>query len=110
MRRLILLGAPGSGKGTQAKLLAERLGLVHLSTGDILRDEVRRRTQLGSQAKQYMNAGELVPDSLILDMIKTKLVLDSMNRGFIFDGFPRTCRRPKGLTGWRMKLVPGLIA
>jgi adenylate kinase len=94
---LILLGAPGSGKGTQAKLLAERLGLVHLSTGDILREEVRRGTQLGSQANQFMNAGELVPDVLILDMIKTKLVSESMNRGFIFDGFPRTVTQAEGL-------------
>ena len=99
MRLLILLGAPGSGKGTQAKLLAERLGLVHLSTGDILREEVRRGTQLGNQANQYMNSGELVPDGLILDMIKTKLVSDSMNRGFIFDGFPRTVTQAEGL-GW----------
>jgi adenylate kinase len=90
VRLLILLGAPGSGKGTQAKLLAARLGLVHLSTGDILREEVRRETQLGNQAKQYMNTGELVPDVLILNMIKTKLVSEGMNRGFILDGFPRT--------------------
>ncbi len=97
MKLLILLGAPGSGKGTQAKLLAERLGLAHLSTGDILREEIRRGTQLGNQASQYMNAGELAPDVLILDMIKTKLVFDSMNRGFIFDGFPRTATQAEGL-------------
>jgi adenylate kinase len=97
VRLLILHGAPGSGKGTQAKLLAERLGLVHLSTGDILREEVRRGTQLGNQANQYMNAGELVPDDLILNMIKTKLVLESMNKGFIFDGFPRTVTQAEGL-------------
>ena len=97
MRLLIVLGAPGSGKGTQAKLLAEYLGLVHLSTGDILRDEVRRETELGNQANQFMTAGELVPDALILDMIKAKLVLDSMTKGFIFDGFPRTVIQAKGL-------------
>jgi adenylate kinase len=97
VRLLVLLGAPGSGKGTQAKLLAERLGLVHLSTGDILREEVRRGTQLGNQANQYMNTGELVPDALILDMIKTRLVSDSMDRGFIFDGFPRTVTQAEGL-------------
>jgi len=97
VRLLILLGAPGSGKGTQAKLLAERLGLVHLSTGDFLREEVRRGTQLGNQANQYMNTGELVPDVLILDMIKTRLVSDGMNRGFIFDGFPRTVAQAEGL-------------
>lgn len=98
MRLLILLGAPGSGKGTQAKLLAESLGLVHLSTGDILREEVRRGTPLGNQAKQYMNSGELVPDVLILDMIKKRLVADGMDRGFIFDGFPRTVTQAEGLS------------
>jgi adenylate kinase len=92
-----MLGAPGSGKGTQAKLLAEYLDLAHLSTGDILRDEVRRETKLGNQANQFMAAGELVPDGLILDMIKAKLVLDSMTKGFIFDGFPRTTAQAKGL-------------
>ena len=95
MRLLILLGAPGSGKGTQAKLLADYLGLAHLSTGDILREEVRRGTQLGNQASQFMNAGDLVPDDLILDMIKTKLVFDGMNKGCIFDGFPRTVEQAK---------------
>jgi len=97
VRLLILLGAPGSGKGTQARLLAEYLGLVHLSTGDILRDEVRRKTQLGNQASQFMNAGELVPDELILNMIKTKLVFDNMTGGFVFDGFPRTVTQAKML-------------
>ncbi len=96
MRLLILLGAPGSGKGA-GKLLAEFMGLSHISTGDILRDEVRQGTQLGKRASQYMAAGELVPDALILDMIKTKLVLDSMTRGFIFDGFPRTVSQAEGL-------------
>ncbi len=97
MKRLILLGAPGSGKGTQAKLLAERLGLVHLSTGDILRDEVRRGTALGTKAKEFMDAGKLVPDSLILDTIKEKLGTDGMRAGFIFDGFPRTLPQAEGL-------------
>ena len=73
MKRLVLLGAPGSGKGTQAKLLAERLGLAHVSTGDILREEVRQRTPLGVKAKQFMDDGKLVPDGLILDMIRKKL-------------------------------------
>jgi adenylate kinase len=97
VRLLIILGAPGSGKGTQAKLLAEYLDLVHLSTGDILRDEVRRETELGNQANQFMVAGDLVPDGLILDMIKAKLILESMTKGFIFDGFPRTVAQAKGL-------------
>ncbi|MGB5139004.1 MAG: nucleoside monophosphate kinase, partial [Candidatus Zixiibacteriota bacterium] len=73
MKHLILLGAPGSGKGTQAKIMAERLEIAHLSTGDILRDEVRRGTELGNKAKEYMNAGKLVTDALILDMIEARL-------------------------------------
>jgi adenylate kinase len=95
--RLILLGAPGSGKGTQAKLLAERMGITHLSTGDILRAEVKNGTELGRKAKEYMNSGKLVPDSLILDMIKGKLASPELSNGFILDGFPRTVAQAEGL-------------
>jgi len=86
-RRIALLGPPGAGKGTQAKLLAERIGLVHLSTGDILREEVARGTALGQAAKGYMDKGKLVPDDLIVDMIRSPIVDAD---GFILDGFPRT--------------------
>jgi adenylate kinase len=96
-RLIILLGAPGSGKGTQAKLLAQRLGLVHLSTGDILREEMRLGTTLGTQAKQYMDAGKLVPDGLILGMIRTVLSSDTTKPGYILDGFPRTLAQATGL-------------
>jgi adenylate kinase len=90
MTRLIFLGAPGAGKGTQAQILAESLGIPHISTGDILRAEVKDQTELGLQAKSYMNKGELVPDSLILDMIRGRLSQsDAISAGWILDGFPR---------------------
>lgn len=96
-RIIILLGAPGSGKGTQAKMLARRLEMVHLSTGDILREEVRQGTPLGTQAKQFMEAGKLVPDDLILDMIRSTLKSTDAKNGFILDGFPRTLEQAEGL-------------
>jgi len=95
LTRIILLGAPGAGKGTQAKLLAaNNNGLAHLSTGDILRDEVTRDTELGRKAKGYMNRGDLVPDELIIDMIEGRLDEDG---GFILDGFPRTVTQAEAL-------------
>jgi adenylate kinase len=89
MTRLIFLGAPGAGKGTQAQILAQSCGIPHISTGDILRAEVKDATELGLQAKSYMNKGELVPDSLILDMIRGRLAQSDTNNGWILDGFPR---------------------
>ena len=89
MTRLIFLGAPGAGKGTQAQILAESCGIPHISTGDILRAEVKAETELGLQAKSYMNKGELVPDSLILDMIRGRLSQSDAGHGWILDGFPR---------------------
>ena len=94
LKRIVLLGPPGAGKGTQAKILAAQNGLVHLSTGDILRDEVARDTELGRKAKGYMNRGDLVPDQLIIDMIKGRLDGDD---GFILDGFPRTAPQAEAL-------------
>lgn len=91
-----MLGPPGSGKGTQAIRLAEKLGLKHLSTGDMLRSALKNETPLGLEAKGYMEAGDLVPDSLILDMIKETLESDA-GPGFIFDGFPRTIPQAEGL-------------
>jgi adenylate kinase len=89
MTRLIFLGAPGAGKGTQAQILAESCGIPHISTGDILRAEVSAQTNLGLQAKSYMDKGELVPDSLILDMIRGRLSQPDAAKGWILDGFPR---------------------
>lgn len=97
MIRIVLLGSPGSGKGTQARVLAQHLQLEHLSTGDILRDEVKLGTELGCKAKQCMEDGRLAPDSLILDMIRGKLISLGAERGFILDGFPRTLAQAEGL-------------
>lgn len=88
--RLIFLGAPGSGKGTQAKLLSQRLGIPQISTGEMLREAVRAGTPLGRQAKAIMEAGELVPDDVIVGLIRERLGAPDARRGFILDGFPRT--------------------
>src|SRR5687767_216014 len=87
---VILFGPPGAGKGTQGALLAERLGLLRLSTGDVLRDAVRRGTAMGQEAQRYMNAGELVPDEVILGIVRDYLAGEAAGTGVIFDGFPRT--------------------
>ncbi len=89
MTRLIFLGAPGAGKGTQAQILAKSAKIPHISTGDILRAEVKGQTDLGLKAKSYMDKGELVPDSLILDMIRARLGQSDASTGWILDGFPR---------------------
>ena len=87
---LILLGAPGTGKGTQAKLLAEKRGWLHLSTGDMLRENVAQGTELGKAAKEYMDAGRLVPDDLIINMLLARIERPDVDAGLILDGFPRT--------------------
>ena len=87
---ILILGAPGSGKGTQGKLLAERLGLPKITTGDILRQAVSDRSDLGQQARKYMDAGQLVPDAIILDLIKRELDRPEAAGGAVLDGFPRT--------------------
>lgn len=89
MTRLIFLGPPGAGKGTQAQVLANLLQIPHISTGDILRDNVTRQTDLGQKAQSYMDQGELVPDQLILDMIQARLSQQDASSGWILDGFPR---------------------
>lgn len=87
---LLLLGAPGSGKGTQGERLAQRLGIPRISTGDILRAAVKEATPLGKQAQEYMDTGKLVPDALILDLINQELAKPEAKDGAILDGFPRT--------------------
>jgi adenylate kinase len=94
---LVFLGPPGSGKGTQAVRLSEKLGLVHLSTGDVLRGAVRQGSDLGKKAEGYMKSGELVPDELIIAMIEDLLASGKLNDGFILDGFPRTIPQAEGL-------------
>jgi len=87
---IVLLGPPGSGKGTQAKMIAEKYSVVHISTGDILRENVRNGTELGVEAKKFMEAGKLVPDSLLIDIIKDRLAKDDVKSGWMLDGYPRT--------------------
>ena len=94
---LILLGPPGAGKGTQAKNMTVDYEIPQISTGDILRGEVSDGTDLGKNAKSYMDAGDLVPDELILEMVKFRLAKDDCNKGFILDGFPRTIPQAEGL-------------
>lgn len=86
---LVLLGAPGAGKGTQAQRLVAEFGVAHISTGDLLRAAVKGGTELGVQAKKFMDAGELVPDQLVIDLVKERLAADDAQKGFILDGFPR---------------------
>ena len=88
--RLVLLGAPGSGKGTQAALLKERLGRAHVSTGDIFRKNLKEETPLGILARSYMDKGALVPDEVVLKMVSGRLLEPDMKAGFLLDGFPRT--------------------
>lgn len=87
---IVLLGAPGAGKGTQAAKLVEEFGVAHISTGDILRAAVSAGTPLGLEAKTYMDAGELVPDSVVIGLVKDRLGEEDAQKGFILDGFPRT--------------------
>lgn len=86
---IVLLGAPGAGKGTQAQRLVADYGYAHISTGDLLRAAVKAQSELGKKAKQYMDAGQLVPDSLVVDLVKERLAQDDAKDGFILDGFPR---------------------
>jgi len=94
--RIVLLGAPGAGKGTQCKSLVERYGLIHLSSGDILRQERAANTDLGQKAKAYMDSGELVPDEIIIEMM-VKAIGNAPDAGFILDGFPRTVNQAEEL-------------
>lgn len=97
MLNLVIFGPPGSGKGTQAEKLIEKYKLVHISTGDILRSEVAAQTKLGIEAKKIMDAGELVPDNIVIGMIHKKLEEHKDGPGFIFDGFPRTVEQAREL-------------
>ena len=86
---IVLLGAPGAGKGTQAQRLVADYGVAHISTGDLLRAAAKAQSELGVAAKKYMDAGELVPDQLVIDLVKERLAADDAQKGFILDGFPR---------------------
>lgn len=95
---IILLGSPGSGKGTQAKVLSQKLGLFHVSTGDIFREELANKTPLGQEVSKYLAAGRLVPDKLVLEVLKARLSKE--NRGMLFDGVPRTVDQAEGMDSW----------
>ena len=93
--RLLLIGAPGAGKGTQATLLAERFGIAHISSGDLLRQHVREQTSLGRKIKSYVDNGDLVPDGVVMDMLRKPVVAASEASGYVLDGFPRTVEQAK---------------
>ena len=95
--RLLLIGPPGVGKGTQAKFLVERFNIPQISTGDMLRENVRHKTELGNEAQALMQTGKLVPDTVILNMMKARLAKDDCSQGYILDGFPRTIPQAEGL-------------
>jgi adenylate kinase len=108
--RLVLLGAPGAGKGTQAKKLIEKYGIPQVSTGDILRQSVADGTPLGKEAKSYMDKGELVPDSVVLGLVEERLQADDARKGYILDGFPRNTAQAEALDGMLEKLAMPITA
>ncbi len=95
--KIIMLGAPGAGKGTQAKKIADRYGIPHISTGDIFRANIKNDTELGKKAKSYMDAGNLVPDSLTLELVMDRIHQADCQNGYVFDGFPRTIPQAEAL-------------
>ena len=96
--KIIMLGAPGAGKGTQAKKIAEKYGVPHISTGDIFRANIKNQTELGMKAKSYMDQGALVPDELTLELIMDRFTNDDCKNGYVLDGFPRTIPQAEALT------------
>ncbi len=95
--RLILIGPPGGGKGTQSKYLIDQFDIPQISTGDMLRRNINNNTSMGKEAQKFMNSGQLVPDSIILDMMQKRLTEQDCNNGYILDGFPRTIPQAEGL-------------
>ena len=102
--KLILLGAPGAGKGTQAANICAKYGIPAISTGDALRAAIKEGTQLGLEAKSYMDAGKLVPDEVVIGLIKEKLASDACKNGFILDGFPRSIPQAEALDAMGIKM------
>lgn len=95
--RVILLGPPGAGKGTQAKLISEKFSIPHISTGDIFRANIKEKTPLGIEAKRYIDNGQLVPDEVTIGIVKDRLTKDDCDNGFLLDGFPRTVAQAEAL-------------
>jgi len=102
--RLLLIGPPGGGKGTQAKFLVDYFTIPQISTGDMLRENVHNKTRLGKEARKFMKAGKLVPDSVILDMMKNRITENDCIKGYILDGFPRTIPQAEGLDQLLIKM------
>jgi adenylate kinase len=98
--RVVMIGPPGAGKGTQARLLGERFGVPQISTGDMLREAQRAGTSLGREAQRYMDDGKLVPDEIVIGLVEQRLGADDARRGFILDGFPRTVAQARWLDGY----------
>ena len=94
---ILIIGPPGVGKGTQAKLIKNKLGLVHLSTGELLRKEIKSKSKVGTISKGFIDKGEFIPDDIMLEIINKKITKDSCSKGYLFDGFPRTIPQAKGL-------------
>ncbi|OOB75451.1 adenylate kinase, partial [Clostridium haemolyticum] len=101
--RMILLGPPGAGKGTQAKLISEKYSIPHISTGDIFRKNISEKTPLGVKAKEYMDKGQLVPDELTIDLVNDRLTHEDCKTGFLLDGFPRTVKQAEALENFLNK-------
>jgi len=95
--KIIMLGAPGAGKGTQAKKIAQKYGIPHISTGDIFRANIKEGTELGKKAKEYMDKGELVPDELVVDLVVDRVGQEDAKNGYVLDGFPRTIPQAEAL-------------
>lgn len=95
--KIIMLGAPGAGKGTQAKMIAAKFGIPHISTGDIFRANIKNQTELGKKAKAYMDQGQLVPDELTVNLVADRIVKEDCANGFVLDGFPRTIPQAEAL-------------
>ena len=95
--KIIMLGAHGAGKGTQAKKIAEKYGISHISTGDIFRANIKNRTELGQKAKKYMDPGLLVPDELVVDLVVDRVNQEDCSKGYVLDGFPRTIPQAEAL-------------
>ncbi|WP_400192000.1 adenylate kinase [Hymenobacter sp. B81] len=108
MLNIVLFGPPGAGKGTQSQKLIQRYGLVHLSTGDLLRSQIAQGTELGLTAKKLMDAGELVPDAVVIGMIESQLASNTQAAGFIFDGFPRTIPQAEALDALLQRYDTGI--
>ncbi len=102
--KIVMLGAPGAGKGTQAKMIAAKYEIPHISTGDIFRSNIKNGTELGRKAKEYMDQGLLVPDELTVDLVIDRLAQDDCKKGYILDGFPRTIPQAEALDGALAKL------